>query len=548
MSHKTFNKEDVIENLKTKPKSTRYVYPRHKDDIDAIYPNIQNSSEKLWLLKENLIEQPKCNCGKSLMFKRFSDGYFKTCGDKECIDKLRNESIKDFCLTNYGVTNASKLDTVKQKGKDTYFKKTGYYHNSKNPDSVNRINKTMIERYGVEKPLQNKELKKKQENTTIDRHGTTCFLNSEKSKKTLFENWGVTHPMYNEEIREKCRMSQHQTKLKLFLDKIEKTNKIFIKIDEDKRIHLNCLKCGNNYTIHRCCLNYHTRSNSDSCPTCNFPNRFRSKKENEVYAFIQENTDLTVSLNKHFGKYEVDIFIEELNLAIEFNGVYWHSELYKEASYHQEKSIELEKRGINLIHIWEDDWINKSEIVKNIILSKIKPIRIGARKTIIQKIDFKTAKEFHLNNHLDGYAIAKYHYGLFYENDLISVASFGNSRYNKIAQYELIRLTTKSNFSIIGGFSKLLKAFKNETNFESLLSYKKLDLGTKNFYEAIGFKKTKRLKPNFFWLINGIKVNRQNFMKHKLKDVGDKTAVQYMIDKGYYRIYDSGSDMFILNN
>jgi hypothetical protein len=75
-----------------------------------------------------------------------------------------------------------------------------------------------------------------------------------------------------------------------------------------------------------------------------------------------------------------------------------------------------------------------------------------------------------------------------------------------------------------------------------------LDLGTKNFYEALGFKKIKRLKPNFFWLINGIKVNRQNFMKHKIKDVGDKTAVQYMIDKGYYRIYDSGSDMFILNN
>lgn len=545
MCNNTFNKDQIINHLKNSPRSALSVYKHNKEDIDKLYPNIENYSEKLWLLKENLQEAPLCFCGKPLIFYRFSDGYFKTCQNKECINKYRTLSIEKTNLEKYGVTNTTKLESVKSKMKQTYFEKTGYNHNSQNPENQNKQKQTMIKNHGTEFALQNKDILKKQQDTILEREGTLNMFN--KAQKTMLLKYGVTNAMQNHTIAKKASDSQKQSKLNLYIEKLNKTNKTYLKIDPD-RIYLHCNKCNNDYSINRCGMNYYLRSDSDSCPTCNYSERFRSIGEKEMYNFIQDNTNLIITPNKHFKNWEVDIYIEDLKLAIEFNGVYWHSELYKDSKYHQRKSEYLESIGINLIHIWEDDWLHKQDIVKSIILAKLNPIRVGGRKTICKKITYKVAKEFHNKYHLDGNSVAKHHYGLYLNNELISVASFGKSRYDKNIEYELIRYTIKDNYSIIGGFSKLLKEFKNDVNFKSIMSYKKLDFGTSNFYEKIGFVKEKRLSPNFYWIVDGIRFNRQNFQKHKLKDnFENKTAVQYMIDKGYYRCYDSGSDVFVLN-
>jgi len=206
----------------------------------------------------------------------------------------------------------------------------------------------------------------------------------------------------------------------------------------------------------------------------------------------------------------------------------------------------FEEKGINLLQVWEDDWVFKTDIIKNIIRSKIRPKRIHGRKSVLKEISSKESKEFHDDYHLDGYSISKHHIGLYYNNELLSVCSFGKSRFNKDIEYELVRYTTKENYSIIGGFSKMLSYFEKTYKPKSILSYKKLDLGYKNFYEQVGFKKEKRLKPNYYWVVNKIRENRINYQRHKLKDVlPEQTEVDYMHNKGYYRCFDCGSDVFI---
>ena len=224
-----------------------------------------------------------CICGKSLKFYKFSDGYFKTCQNKECVNKQRLINIEKTNLERYGVTNATKLESVKSKMKQTYFEKTGYKHNSQNPENQDKQKQSLLKNYGVEFALQNKDILKKQQETLFEREGTTNMFN--KAQKTILSKYGVSNAMQNHIIAKKVSDAQKKTKLNLYIEKLNKINKQYLRIDKD-RIYLHCNKCNNDYSINRCSMNYYLRSNADSCPTCNYSNKFRSNKEKELYDFI----------------------------------------------------------------------------------------------------------------------------------------------------------------------------------------------------------------------------------------------------------------------
>ena len=76
---------------------------------------------------------------------------------------------------------------------------------------------------------------------------------------------------------------------------------------------------------------------------------------------------------------ELDIVIDELNLAIEYNGDYWHSaELHLEHhdnldeyyGCHLNKTIETNKKCYRLIHIWENEYNNLIPKLKDILEDK----------------------------------------------------------------------------------------------------------------------------------------------------------------------------------
>ena len=271
-----------------------------------------------------------------------------------------------------------------------------------------------------------------------------------------------------------------------------------------------------------------------------------------LYNFINNNYNGEIVINnRDLINKELDIYLPELNLAFEFNGTYWHNELYKSKKYHKEKSDLCDKLNIQLIHIYEDDWLYKQDIIKSMILNKLKktPNRIFARKTEIKEIaDNKTIKFFLNNNHIQGYIGSSIKLGLYYDNELVSLMTFGKLRkpLNSKSighEIELLRFCNKLNMSVIGGASKLFKYFLLNFNYTKITTF--ADRGYSNgvLYDTLGFEKTYMIKQTYKYILNGIRLHKSNFKKSTLIKEGynkNLTEREMMLDKEIYRIYDSG--------
>jgi hypothetical protein len=217
-----------------------------------------------------------------------------------------------------------------------------------------------------------------------------------------------------------------------------------------------------------------------NCPLCVQP---VSNLEKELREFIaQEYNGWTIYNDRTLleGK-EVDILLPDLGLAIEFNGIYWHSK--QDKNYHKDKSDLAESCDFQLIHITDYNWLNKQEIVKSMLRSKLgKTTKIPARKTILKPISFPRA--FLEANHIQGPgAPTALNYGLFYLGDLVAVATFAKPRFDKEADIELIRYASKLNTTVVGGLSKLLK-----TQTGVITTYANRDFSVAKAYKKLGFE------------------------------------------------------------
>ncbi len=291
------------------------------------------------------------------------------------------------------------------------------------------------------------------------------------------------------------------------------------------------------------------------CPNCTHS---ISSSEQEICNHIMSNNIQYIQSERSIlcGK-ELDIYIQSHNLAIEFNGIYWHSERNgKNRSYHLNKTKDCSTQNIHLLHIFENEWLDptKQSIWKSIINNKlgICSQKIFARKCQINEVDNKTTKQFLLNNHLQGHTPSSINIGLYYEDELISLMTFGKSRYNKKYQYELIRFCNKINTLVIGGASKIFKYFIRNYNPQSLISYADLRYSNGALYEKLGFNKLKNSSPNYFYFkINNASklMSRVQFQKHKLQDKleifdPELTEYQNMLNNGYDRIWDCGNCVY----
>ena len=295
--------------------------------------------------------------------------------------------------------------------------------------------------------------------------------------------------------------------------------------------------------------------NKQGCPKCTIHSS--SKKEIDLFRFI-EKMGVLVSGNTNtiISPLEVDIYVPLYKLAIEYDGVYWHSELHKDKNYHLNKTELCESNGIKLIHIFEDEWDTKKDIVK----SRLKNIlgltenKIYARKCEIREVTPKDAKIFLDNNHIQGNINSKYKIGLYYNNELMSIMTFGVSR-NSMGKktiegsYEMYRFCNKLNSSIIGGADKLLKYFIKTYKPKEIISYADRRWSQGELYEKLGFEFIHNTPPNFFYIKGSKRFSRINFQKYKLVKEGfdaEKTAHRIMLDRKMYRIYDCGSKKYIL--
>ena len=294
------------------------------------------------------------------------------------------------------------------------------------------------------------------------------------------------------------------------------------------------------------------------CPSCSVR---MSKPENDIFQYMKHilpNTDIIQRDTKILNRKEIDILIPEINLAIEYDGLAWHNTKYnKNKNYHLYKTNECKKQGIRLIHIFEDEWLEKENIVKSMLKDIIgyKTNIIAIKECIIGNINQKTALQFLNENHIKGKCKAKYYYGLYYNNELVSLMGFNkikkSNKYNSNNNtWELIRFCNKIDTVIIGAENILMNNFIKEIQPSRIISYadKRWDNG--DFYRKLGFTYINDTEPEYYYVVGSHRENKSKYSKIKLIKQGydeSKTEFQIMTERGIHRIYDCGTMMFQLD-
>ncbi len=519
--------------------------------LDCYQFNIQ---QWLYHLKYNLDDFQRCECGSIKQFLGYGkDGYHKTCKTKLCTDTLRLANIKKTTIEKYGVEHTSQLESTKKKSEETNMKRHGVKHNWIGHMRESGYN-TMQEKYGFRHALQSESINEKRSVTCKERHNTLDFLHSEKALQTNEIRYGNRNIMLNKDIVNKVSKTHRENALNKIVNKLKDKNLTHIKCIENNRDLLCCDICKKKFDLNRTVLNARLRFIGNICIYCNPIKKWYSIKERELQNIYTDLTNNEVSLNiKKYG-YELDLHDKVSNIALEFNGLYWHSEIYKNPNYHQKKNGKFLEKGIRIYHIWEDDY----EYKKDIVLGRIKNLlglneKIYARKTIVKSITSKESQEFLDKNHIQGNVNARYKYGLFYNDELVSVMTFSKER-KKNAQdyeYELIRFSTKIGYTVIGGSSKLFQYFIKEVNPKQIITYADASFSADPYntvYIKIGFNYEYTTDPDYYWVVDGKRVNRQNFTKKKLIELGadsNLTEVEIMHSKKSYRVFGCGNHRYL---
>jgi len=455
----------------------------------------------------------------------------------------------------YGVENVFQSSEIKDKIKKTNQEKYGADFPNQNPVIFNKVKETNLKNLKVQYPTQNPNVLKKQHETNEKKYKNAySFLNKEVKNKitlTIQKKYGVDNPMQSEIIKKKAI----DTKIENLLKKFQIINIISIK----NNIYKFKCDCGkeHEFEILPVLLYHRLKYKTKLCTICNEINSYNNSGfQIELGEFIEKNCDFDVIKNDRtlIAPNELDFYITQLKLAFEFNGLYWHNELYKKSNYHYIKTESCEKNNVQLIQIYEDDWVYKKEIVKSRILNLLgKSKKIHARKCELKLIsDNKLLRTFLNENHIQGFIGSKIKLGLYYNEELVSVMTFGNLRKvlgqnSKKDSYELLRFSNKLYTNVVGGASKLFKYFINNYSPDTIISYADRSWSTGKVYTMLGFTFQHKTKPNYHYIINNIRKHRFSYRKDTHKDISEKSEHQIMIDKKFYRIYDSGSLKFIYN-
>jgi G:T-mismatch repair DNA endonuclease (very short patch repair protein) len=412
---------------------------------------------------------------------------------------------------------------------------------NKNPDKILMFTKLSLEKYGVDNLSKHPDIINKIKQTKLERHGSETYVNPSKALKT-------SHTYRFETSKEILAVNNIIPILdgtdSLLSRKYQCTicNDIFEAEEWQKQAsYIRCLKCKP---------------------------KFKSNGEGELHVFLKSiGVDFKIEDRTILKPKELDIVIPDHNLAIEYDGLLWHSygkhnTSYlnnfdiEDSRYHLNKTKGCIEQNINLLHIFQSEWEcpDKQDIWKSLIKSKLGlNERIGARECHIKRIGGSLAYEFLEKNHLQGNKFSSYYIGLFHNNSLVSVLAISGSRFNKSYDWEITRYCNKIGVNVMGGFSRTLAWFRAEC-FGSIITYADKRYSTGDMYKVCGFTELKDSPPNYFYFtLQEMKLlSRIQFQKHKLKDklvIFDplKTEAENMFDNGYRRIWDCGNKVFVLN-
>lgn len=506
-----------------------------------------------------------CTQNNQLQFNTFTKGYRSGCvkGNQcKCVTDQRQLEQKKTLQKIYGVDNVFQIDSVKQQIKNTNKQRYGVEHSSQNLNIKSKTANSKANRTDEQK--QNTKLKTV--NTSYLRYGKSHHMQldsqQQKVKSTNKKKYGIEFPLQSEIFLEQMKItraeSQHSitSKTRKTLEqKYNVTSSSQIKLTQrareilfDQTKFLEYVNGKERKTVLED-LNiaphtlYLYAKKYAACEL--FKRPLTSSFELELADFLDElNISYEQNNRSIINPHEIDFLIASKNIAVECNGLYWHSEhsANRSRNYHYDKWKKCADVNIQLISIHEDEWILKKSIVKNRLINLLvnKNNAIYARKCLIECGDKDQISDFLNKHHIQGSSDFKVGLVLKYNNEIVAVMTFGKSRYNKKFQWELLRYCCST--TVVGGSSKLFAHFVNNYNPSSIVSYSDSRWFTGKMYGILGFSQEKTT-VGYQYTDYRLRYDRYNFQKHKLVEQGhdiNKSEWQIMQEQGYDRIWDCG--------
>lgn len=248
---------------------------------------------------------------------------------------------------------------------------------------------------------------------------------------------------------------------------------------------------------------------------------------------------------------ELDIYIPAMKVAIEFCGLYWHSDTHNriDRQYHKRKTDACEKLGIRLITLFEDEWLLKQQIVKDKIahiLNCSTKKTIYGRHTDVVDVLPHDRKTFLDATHIQGDGRGSVTIGLKHADELVAVMAFV-----KTAPMTWVLNRYATSCTVTGGFTKLLSYFKKHYAWDTIVSFADRRWSSGSVYAATGFDVDSHLPPDYKYLYKGKLVHKFNFrhkfLKSKLPQYDPTLSeTQNTMNHNIHRVWDCGKIRYIM--
>ena len=506
----------------------RYIKKHYPNDhINILNITGESWTEKLYKYLHNITETPRCAvCGTKLKFFNMTEGYGTYC--RACVGKSKDVRDKAAAtsMEKYGTPHF----TNREKCAITNMKKYGVSNPNKLPEVREKISQTNKERYnGVG-------------------FGSKVLL--EKAKLTIQSEYGAPN-------------FQQVGLFKAYPELISFDGECWL----CKCPHDECNKCASKTYFTNQRTHYARKKENVELCTNLLPIKKKDIKGTSIELFIRNILDkygikYTSNDRSIIPPKELDVYLPDHKVAIEINGTRWHCDKFQPAKSALHKKQLCNSAGIKLITIWEDQINRTPQIIESVLLSKlgIYKRKLGARQCTIREIDSKTCNEFLDNNHIQGATSSKIKLGAFVNDELVGVMTFIQSRgcqgskHHEVGQWELNRFCTLLNTQVIGLTSKMIKYFITHYHPASIISFSHNDISDGDVYLRLGFVKSGKPNISYYYIKSNKRYHRSNFTRAGIArrwpeyDINDKswTERQVMNEKNYYRIYDCGTQKWIL--
>lgn len=513
-------------------------------------------------------------CGKTIVWN--STREVEPCS-KEC----RKELTRRKNIAKYGVEHPMQNKEVQAHHRNAMLDKYGVESPLQSEEIRNRAIQTNIEKFGSAWSLGNSEIRKAINETNKVRYGNVCPANGveqrEKTRDTMMERYGAPTVFESNKLRDKAKATMIS---RYGVDSPMKVPEIAALVSEKRKEHMKeivesskntCIqRYGVSNPMHKqefvdkiaetmtqrygvkspmlvpefhdkMCSTYLERHGSD----------FGVSDVNRDFAQMLNQAGLETEFEYYIGNRRFDIHIKDSNICFEIDPTYTHNTIGNHWGSGVQPNSQLiktriaEENGYRCIHVF--DWDNWDSVLDLVVQRK----RVFARNCKIVDLKKEQVDEFMNNYHIQKTCRSqKYAYGLVYYGELVEVMTFGSPRYNRNYEFELLRLCSHPNYSVVGGASKLFKHFVDEVNPSSIISYCDRSKFSGSVYEKIGMSHIRDTEPTKVWSKGSVRIT-DNLLRQRGFDqlfntnYGKGTSnEELMLEHGWLPVYDCGQRVY----